>query len=203
MKKRNGGYALPYVLVVMTILSLVSVSIMSNVLTGLQTQKRSTERMQNRYAAEGEIEKVFAQLHTLKGKEIQATVDSTNQSLGGSGTDAQEAKSRIQKAFDNEVMSFLKSDAKNVEFGKSTYDSGIYTCELTSENEGATISCILNLTVTVEEKKDSGEAKDSTESEDSSGLPESSEPANENEVTYTYTVNSLEITYSSYVITYK
>lgn len=194
MKKNNGGYALPYVLVVMTILSLVSVSIMSNVLTGLQTQKLSTERMQKRYAAEGEIEKVFAQLHTLKGKDVEMTEESADQSLDGTETDVQKAKNRIQKAFDNEVKSFLGTDVK---FVKSTYDAGVYTCELISENEGATISCIMNLKVTLEEKKDSGESKDSSE------LPKQSDPVEGNKVTYAYTINSLEITYSSYVITYK
>lgn len=184
MKKKNGGYALPYVLVVMTILSLVSVSIMSNVLRGLQTQQASVERMQDKYTVEGNIEKVFAQLHTMKGKEIQTTEAISNEDQTFEETEAEKdtkAKERIRNAFDTEVKKCLGTEVK---FVKSTYDTSVYTCELTSENEGATISCIMNLKVSLKEK-------DVVKSED------------KKEVTYAYTIESLEITYSSYVITYK
>lgn len=62
MKKNNAGYALPYVLVVMTVLCLVSVSIMSGTLRSLQTQQMTIQRMEDRYEAEGKLEKLIAQL---------------------------------------------------------------------------------------------------------------------------------------------
>lgn len=62
MKKHNEGYALPFVLVVMTVLCLVAVSVMSFSLRSLQSQQASIDRMKDQYLAEGEIEKVVAKL---------------------------------------------------------------------------------------------------------------------------------------------
>lgn len=56
MKKHNEGYTLVLVLVVMVVLCLVSVSVMTFSLRNLQNQQASVERMQAKYAAEGEIE---------------------------------------------------------------------------------------------------------------------------------------------------
>lgn len=64
MRKHNEGYALPFVLVVMTVLALVATSMMTLALRNLQNQRTSVERMQDRYAAEGEIEKVVAKLRS-------------------------------------------------------------------------------------------------------------------------------------------
>lgn len=65
MKKHNEGYALVLVLVVLTVLGLVAAFILSFSLKNLQNQQASVEQMQDRYAAEGEIEKVIAQLEDL------------------------------------------------------------------------------------------------------------------------------------------
>lgn len=58
--KKNDGYALPFVLVVMVIICLVGISIMSSSLNNLQNQQASIERMQAQYEAEGIIEKTMA-----------------------------------------------------------------------------------------------------------------------------------------------
>lgn len=68
MKKHNEGYALPYVLVVFLIISLIAVSILSVSLNNLQSQKASIQRMEEQYVAQGEIEKVEALLGNMLNK---------------------------------------------------------------------------------------------------------------------------------------
>ncbi len=60
MKKHNEGYALVLVLVVITVLSLVAMAMTAASLRNLQNQQKSIERMEAKYAAQGEIEKVIA-----------------------------------------------------------------------------------------------------------------------------------------------
>lgn len=67
MKKYDEGYALPFVLVVMVIMCLIGVSVLSFSLGNLQNQKASIARMQDRYAAEGQIERVIAYLNEKNG----------------------------------------------------------------------------------------------------------------------------------------
>lgn len=62
MKKHDEGYALVLVLVVLAVLSLVVASVLSVSLKNLQSQQSSIERMQDKYMAQGEIEKVVADI---------------------------------------------------------------------------------------------------------------------------------------------
>ena len=62
MFKRNEGYALSYVLVVLLVLCIIAISVMSAPLRNLQMQQASVARMQDKYAAQGMIEQVVAQL---------------------------------------------------------------------------------------------------------------------------------------------
>ena len=64
MLKRNEGYALSYVLVVLLVLCIIAISVMSAPLRNLQMQQASIARMQDKYAAQGMIEQVVAQLKT-------------------------------------------------------------------------------------------------------------------------------------------
>lgn len=68
MKKHNDGYALVLVLVVMVVLCLVALALMSNSLRNLQSQQKSIERMEDKYAAEGAVEIVVAELNGLDCK---------------------------------------------------------------------------------------------------------------------------------------
>ena len=65
MRKHNDGYALVLVLVVMVVLCLVALALMSNSLRNLQSQQKSIERMEDKYAAEGAVEIVVAELNGL------------------------------------------------------------------------------------------------------------------------------------------
>lgn len=62
MKKNNEGYVLPFVLVVMIVLTIIATSLMTAALRNLQSEQAFVERMKYKYEAEGEIEKIVAQL---------------------------------------------------------------------------------------------------------------------------------------------
>lgn len=64
MFKRNDGYALSYVLVVLMVLAIIATAVMAPPLRNLQMQQASIERMQEKYAAQGMVEQVVAQLGT-------------------------------------------------------------------------------------------------------------------------------------------
>lgn len=62
LKKDTGGYALLYVLVIVMVLVAISMMICTVALRNLQSQQAAVERMANKYAAQGEIEKIKAQI---------------------------------------------------------------------------------------------------------------------------------------------
>ena len=64
MRRHNEGYALVLVLVVLIVLSLLSTFLMSASLRNLESQQSSLTQMQDRYTAQGEIEKIVGQLKT-------------------------------------------------------------------------------------------------------------------------------------------
>ena len=76
MMKRNEGYALSYVLVVLLVLALIAVSVLSPPLRNLQNQQASIARMQEKYSAQGKVEQVVAQLECSTGTTIDAVITS-------------------------------------------------------------------------------------------------------------------------------
>lgn len=62
MRKSNDGYVLPFVLVVMIVLCIISTSLMTGALMNLRIQQRFTDQMVDKYEAQGEIEKAVAEL---------------------------------------------------------------------------------------------------------------------------------------------
>ena len=63
--KHNEGYTLPLVMVVLLVLAIVAVTIMTTSLKNMQRQQGFIETMKAQYAAQGEIEKIVAQLENL------------------------------------------------------------------------------------------------------------------------------------------
>ena len=57
-KKHDEGYALIFVLVVMVVLSLISISLMTAALRNLQNQQAAVVQMEAKYEAQGKVEKV-------------------------------------------------------------------------------------------------------------------------------------------------
>lgn len=62
MRKHDEGYALPFVLVVFLVFSLIATSVLTVSLNNLKKQKASIQRTQDQYAAQGEIEKACASI---------------------------------------------------------------------------------------------------------------------------------------------
>lgn len=60
MKKHDEGYALPFVLVVMTVLIIIALGVMGYAQRNLEAQKNSIVRMQEKYVAAGPIEQIIA-----------------------------------------------------------------------------------------------------------------------------------------------
>ena len=101
-KKHDEGYVLIFVLVVISVLSIVAISLMSGALRNLQAQKASVERMQDKYAAEGMIEITVA---TLKS---QLTSDSTVDT-------AINDKTTLHGPIDQKIVAALSIAAEQVE----------------------------------------------------------------------------------------
>ena len=62
MMKRNDGYALSYVLVILLVLSVIAISTLPAPLRNLQSQQASIERMQEKYAAQGIMEQAVSMM---------------------------------------------------------------------------------------------------------------------------------------------
>ena len=66
MKGRKGGYVLVYVLIVIVIVSTLGLAVCSASLRNLQIQAAAVHQMQDKYTAEGEIERFCAWLLKLE-----------------------------------------------------------------------------------------------------------------------------------------
>ena len=75
MKKHDEGYALVLVLVVVLVLNIAAVGLMTLTLNNLKTQRNLVDRMVDKYAAQGEIEKVVAQLNQM------GTIDKSGETI--------------------------------------------------------------------------------------------------------------------------
>jgi competence protein ComGC len=83
MKKRNEGYTLVLVLVVLVILCLMASYLLTFSLRNLHTQKAAALREQHRYAAVGEVETVVGSLQAFaenvpEGVSVAVTADPEN-----------------------------------------------------------------------------------------------------------------------------
>ena len=85
MKKHDEGYALILVLIVLTVLGLMASFMLSFSLQNVQTQQKYINRMQDQYAAAGEIEAIIGQMKSATGCSFTngngVNVDSTTGTL--------------------------------------------------------------------------------------------------------------------------
>ena len=65
LRKEKGGYALLYVLVIVMVLVAISMMICTVALRNLQSQQAAVERMAEKYAAQGEIERIKAKIEAF------------------------------------------------------------------------------------------------------------------------------------------
>ena len=79
MKKRNEGYTLVYVLVVMVVLCLLISAVLSASMHSLYFQKQAVQSMTDKYAVQGQIEKIASQLEAMGSSgtiDLRTTQDS-------------------------------------------------------------------------------------------------------------------------------
>ena len=72
MKKHDEGYALILVLIVLMVLGLMASFMLSFSLQNVQTQQKYINRMQDQYAAAGEIEAIIGQMQSAKGCKVDS-----------------------------------------------------------------------------------------------------------------------------------
>lgn len=116
MKKYNEGYALPFVLVVFLVLSLIATSILTFSLQNLQSQQASIQRTKDQYAAQGEIEKVVAQLKNS---------DTIN---------------------DTDRLRAWCANTAGVEYSEWKAESGVISFKLIAQSGSVQIACVIKLT---------------------------------------------------------
>lgn len=118
LRKEKGGYALLYVMVVVMVLCAISMMICTVALRSLQSQEASVRRMQDLYAAEGEIER------------IKAKIESPDARKSGSG-DIDDAKRDFCAATEIDVDSLVDSTSAGED---------IYCYNLVVEQEGEIVT---------------------------------------------------------------
>lgn len=134
MRKNNDGYVLPFVLVVMIVLCIISTSLMTAALRNLQMQQRFTERMVDKYAAQGEIEKAVAQLQqeiVIEGESEELTAEEVAEALKSTNDCILEVIPVDKTAGEDETAEKEKS-----------FD---FTLSLRSSSEATTIDCVVAL----------------------------------------------------------
>lgn len=132
MKKHNEGYALVLVLVVITVLSLVAMAMTAASLRNLQNQQKSIERMEAKYAAQGEIEKAIANLNTIISE------DGNTASITG---------------FNKNIVKDMHSDLVTSDLSLVTVDGfeQYFRLELKATANETTVTCAIRITGTITE----------------------------------------------------
>lgn len=143
MKKYNEGYALPFVLVVFLVITLVATSVLAVSLRNLQSQKASVQRMEEQYAAAGEIEKAMARLEALV---VSGQITITQSALEFACKDEE----------GNYFVSIVNDIHKTM---KQTDDGGqkeYVSFSLRSEYTGIRIECDILISGQIDEDSESG-----------------------------------------------
>ena len=116
MKKNNDGYVLPFVLVVMIVLTIIATSLMTAALRNLQSEQAFVERMKYKYEAEGDIEKILAQLECLT--ELTGTSEDVKVLLGAKLTERCGSNIKFTEKNDESIL------AEQTEGEEDSADSG-------------------------------------------------------------------------------
>lgn len=132
MKKHNEGYTLVLVLVVILVLAACATAVLSFSVQNLKTQQRMVERMQAKYAAQGEIEKIVGQLVL-----DVVYINEGGASFGTTQADKNHAavqnwiKEKLDITLDNDKIK-AEEDSFSCDI-PLTYESGVYkiVCEIT------------------------------------------------------------------------
>ena len=146
MRKNDDGYVLPFVLVVMIVLCIMSASLMTAAFRNLQMQQKFTDRMVDKYAAQGEIEKTVAQL-----KQDLFTQDIVIEDSASGAPTAEELASKLRLTADKvRIIEATQADIETEEDEASEEDEQTnekksldFTVSLDASSEATTIACEL------------------------------------------------------------
>lgn len=177
MRKNNDGYVLPFVLVVMIVLTIISTSLMTAALRNLQSQQKFTERMVDKYQAEGEIEKIVAVL-TEKNQFTELTIEKASMDPD---LTPEEKQTELQMAVGAKLEELLGSTAS-------------YEVCKPAENG------IVTFTVDLKASVASSEIVSKIQC---SGKVTESSTKSEGKTILTYSIDDLKLTYNSYEISTK
>lgn len=186
MKKHNDGYVLPFVLMVMIVLCIMSTSLMTAALRNLKTQQKFTEQMVEKYAAEGEIEKIVAQLSReehFKDFEYSSAASEETEAKWPEG---------------DEIKSDICDKIKDL-IGENLVECSEDKITITDNEEEKYVSCILKVKSSKESPIITAEIEiagaiviQPLEDEVTSGDPGTTEKK--------YSISDLKLTYKSYEI---
>lgn len=182
MKKHDEGYVMLLVVVVILVLSIVSAALMSMTVVNLKNQRNSVNRMQEKYSAQGELEKQVATVtaNLEENSNLEILVDPANSESGEPGP-----KDAIKKWITENLL--LTSDIGEITVVEERFTWSIPLTAI-SESENTQISCTLELTGAVKEKKEEPSADENGE--------EKKEPS----LSKTFIVTFSQWKYASYTI---
>lgn len=146
MKKHNEGYTLVLVLVVMLVLTIVATAILTFSVSNLKNQQRMVDRMQDKYAAEGAIEAVMAQLDKIEISEVES--DSAREIIKAKVT---EICNSTSTALDIEIKPDFSAWPEDETEDNSPFEK-TYTFPIVVQQENARISCEMSIILKVEYK---------------------------------------------------
>lgn len=130
MKKRNEeGFALAYVVVVIFILCSIAIVLMSSTLRTLQAQENMVQRMKDKYAAMGEIERLVA--------ELEADFANINYQITADGYEDSET------CFNDALLAFNSFLAN---YGTDTDNSNAFIFDITQGDNSIQVSAQVSVT---------------------------------------------------------
>ena len=116
--KHNEGYTLPLVMVVLLVLAIVAVTIMTTSLKNMLRQQQFIDTMKDQYVAQGEIEKIVAQLEIASAAEAESLLSSLGEKGSGSGNETSGYTVKLKYPYDTVTIACeftvkLESSGKN------------------------------------------------------------------------------------------
>ena len=185
MKKHDEGYVMLLVVVVILVLSIVSASLMSMTVANLKNQRNSVDRMQEKYSAQGELEKEIAK--------FQSRIPADEEEIQITSLEKQPAECTLE-AVKTWIKANIEAEIKEENFlPPDELGTFHYTVLLPAETDTMEISCELKLTGTAQVDESDPDLKPI----------EDTDPDAERDGKVTCRIKFTSLTYTSYEITEK
>ena len=183
MKRNNGGYVLVYVVVVIVILCILVPAACSNSLQNLKAQQASIERMQQLYAAEGQIERFVAEVEAIP---IPIPKSGQGRSTDELGVAKEDAKTAVKSVIENASTNVLDENIiKKIDWNWEDTNTPNCKFSLVSKASDIAINAVIkvDLEVSIEVEAEKDDAGNST-----------------GKYLWSYKITDCTITYESYNI---